>query len=51
MRKKRLLVRNVLPLLLLLVSSFGFAQNKILKGKVTDPNGSPVAGASVELQY
>jgi iron complex outermembrane receptor protein len=48
MRKKRLPVRNVLPLLLLLVSSFGFAQNKIIKGKVTDSkDGSPVVGASV----
>src|SRR5580704_7612927 len=48
MRKKRLLKRIVLPLLLLTVSSFVLAQNKIISGKVTDSkDGSPIAGCSV----
>jgi len=48
MRKKRLLKRIALPLLLLTISSFVLAQNKIISGKVTDSkDGSPIAGVSV----
>jgi TonB-linked SusC/RagA family outer membrane protein len=42
-----------LPLLLLLVFGlciFSFAQNRMIKGKVTDDHGKPLAGASVSIK-
>ena len=48
MRKKRLVVRTAIPLLLLLISSLAFTQNKIISGKVTDAkDGSPLQGVTV----
>jgi TonB-linked SusC/RagA family outer membrane protein len=42
-----------LPLLVLLVFGLyvhGFAQNRLLKGKVTDEQGKPLAGASINIK-
>jgi TonB-dependent starch-binding outer membrane protein SusC len=42
-----------LPLLVFLVFGlyvYGFAQNRIIKGKVTDDHGRPLAGASVNIK-
>ncbi len=42
-----------LPLLLLLVfglSFHGFSQNRLIKGKVTDDHGKPLAGASINIK-
>ncbi len=42
-----------LPLLVLLVfglSFHGFAQNRLIKGKVTDDHGKPLAGASINIK-
>ncbi|HSZ33332.1 MAG TPA: TonB-dependent receptor [Puia sp.] len=42
-----------LPLLLLLVfglSFNGFSQNRLIKGKVTDDHGKPLAGASINIK-
>src|SRR5580692_5436258 len=48
MRKKRLLLRFTIPLMLLLTCSIGFAQNKVITGKITDSkDGSPLVGVTV----
>src|ERR1700724_1854236 len=42
-----------LPLLVLLVFGLyvhGFAQNRLIKGKVTDDQGKPLAGASINIK-
>src|ERR1700681_1481903 len=42
-----------LPLLVLLVFGLyvhGFAQNRLLKGKVTDEHGKPLVGASINIK-
>ncbi|HEY8733126.1 MAG TPA: carboxypeptidase-like regulatory domain-containing protein, partial [Puia sp.] len=42
-----------LPLLVLLVfglSIHGFTQNRLIKGKVTDDHGKPLAGASINIK-
>jgi hypothetical protein len=45
MKKLQLLV-----LLLIGLLAHGFAQNRIIKGKVTDDHGKPLAGASVNIK-
>jgi TonB-linked SusC/RagA family outer membrane protein len=48
MRKKRLLQGLTMPLLLLMTCSIGFAQNKVITGKITDSrDGSPLVGVTV----
>ena len=42
-----------LPLLVLLVFGLyihGFAQSRVIKGKVTDDHGKPLAGASINIK-
>ena len=42
-----------LPLLVLLVfglNIYGFAQNRLIKGKVTDDHGKALAGASINIK-
>ncbi|MBS1669421.1 MAG: SusC/RagA family TonB-linked outer membrane protein [Bacteroidetes bacterium] len=46
MKRKRLLVGMLIPILLLLTNSL-FAQTKAITGKVTDSNGNPLSGVSV----
>ncbi|MBS1567308.1 MAG: SusC/RagA family TonB-linked outer membrane protein, partial [Bacteroidetes bacterium] len=45
-------MRKLLALLLCIVVSLGQlnAQNKVISGKVTDPNGRPVSGASIVVK-
>ncbi|HEX6335302.1 MAG TPA: TonB-dependent receptor [Flavisolibacter sp.] len=48
--KLRKLLRMTGVSILLLMSLFGFAQDKVISGKVTDASGKPVAGVSVMVK-